>query len=289
MLRHAFKNDGRMHFRLSRDGQSRSEVLSLYTEVFAAIAMAEYSKATGDEAAWGKAVDMYELLVPRLGQPSDTPMLGYPAFEHTWAMILALTKNVCAENALMHAGGWQAGATVGLKDKTLGLLGLGKLGAQSAAVGNAFGMRVIAWSQNLTDERARECGAERVDKNALLAQSDVVSIHLVLSDRTRGLIGADELAAMKACAYLVNTSRGPIVDEDALVQALRDGDIAGAGVDVFDVEPLPAAHPYRGLANLVLTGHTGYSTREGFECMYPDTVECISAWLSGSPVRVLND
>jgi hypothetical protein len=153
---------------------------------------------------------------------------------------------------------------MGLSGRTLGVLGLGKLGSQAAAVGNAFGMKVIAWSQNLTPERAAECGADRVDRDTLLGQSDFVTIHLVLSDRTRGLIGRDELARMKPHAYLVNTSRGPIVDEQALVDALRGGVIAGAGLDVYDVEPLPAAHPLRGLDNVVLTGHTGYSTREAF-------------------------
>jgi phosphoglycerate dehydrogenase-like enzyme len=215
-------------------------------------------------------------------------MLGYPAFEHAWALLLALAKNVCAEDRLMHAGGWQAGPTVGLSGHTLGVLGLGKLGSQAARVGNAFGMKVIAWSQNLTAERAVECGATRVDKDTLLSESDFVTVHLVLSDRTRGLIGAEELARMKRTAYLVNTSRGPIVDEDALVAALRDGAIAGAGVDVFDVEPLPDDHPLRGLDNAILTGHTGYSTREAFGVIYPDCVECVKAWMDGSPVRVLN-
>lgn len=217
-----------------------------------------------------------------------TQMLPYPAFEHTWGLIMGLTKNISREDRLMHDGGWQAGATVGLNGKTLGLLGLGKLGAQSARVGQAFGMRVVAWSQNLTDARARACGAERVDKEHLLADSDVVCIHLVLSERTRGLVGATELATMKSSAYLVNTSRGPIVDEAALVEALNSGRIAGAGIDVFDIEPLPRAHPLRSARNALLTGHTGYSTAEAFETMYPQCVECIQGWIEGAPVRVLN-
>ena len=217
-----------------------------------------------------------------------TQMLPYPAFEHAWGLILALAKNVCAEDRLMHEGGWQAGPTTGLRGRTLGVLGLGKLGAQAARVGDAFGMNVIAWSQNLTDERARECGVSRVERDVLLAESDFVTIHLVLSERTRGLIGREELALMKRDAFLVNTSRGPIVDEQALVEALASGAIAGAGLDVYDEEPLPADHPLRRAPNAVLTGHTGYSTREAFDVMYPDSLECLQAWLAGQPVRLLN-
>lgn len=217
-----------------------------------------------------------------------TAMLPYPAFEHAWALILALAKNLAPEDRAMHAGGWQAGPTVGLNGKTLGVLGLGKLGAQAARVGSAFGMDVIAWSQNLTAQRAQECGARLVDRNTLLTESDFITVHLVLSERTHGLIGRDELALMRRSAYLINTSRGPIVDEDALVQALRARRIAGAGLDVFDIEPLPAAHPLRTLDNVLLTGHTGYSTREAFEIMYPQCVECVTAWMAGEPVRVLN-
>lgn len=217
-----------------------------------------------------------------------TSMLPYPAFEHAWALILALAKNIAPEDRSMHTGGWQCAPSVGLNGKTLGVLGLGKLGAQAARVGGAFGMDVIAWSQNLTAQRAQECGALLVDKSTLLARSDFLTIHLVLSERTHGLIGRDELARMRQGAYLINTSRGPIVDEDALVQALRERQIAGAGLDVFDVEPLPATHPLRALDNVLLTGHTGYSTREAFALMYPQCVECVTAWLAGTPVRVLN-
>jgi phosphoglycerate dehydrogenase-like enzyme len=191
-----------------------------------------------------------------------TSMLPYPAFEHAWALILGLAKNVAAEDRTVHAGGWQAGPTVGLNGRTLGVLGLGKLGAQAARVGTAFGMDVVAWSQNLSAQRAAECGARLVDKNTLLAESDFITIHLVHSARTHALIGRDELARMRR--------------------------IAGAGLDVFDVEPLPAAHPLRTLDNVLLTGHTGYSTREAFALMYPQCVECVAAWRAGAPVRVLN-
>jgi len=177
----------------------------------------------------------------------------------------------------MHAGRWQVATGVGLKGRTLGVIGLGRLGAQVAAIGGAFGMRVVAWSANLTDARAAECGAERVPLETLLAESDVVSIHQVLSDRTRGLIGAAELARMKPTACLVNTSRGPIVDEAALVDALREERIAGAAIDVYDVEPLPAEHPLRGLDNALLTGHTGYVIEEMFALAYGAAVEDIAA------------
>jgi phosphoglycerate dehydrogenase-like enzyme len=217
-----------------------------------------------------------------------TALMPYPAFEHAWALIMGLTKKISREDQAMHAGGWQVDFCEGLRGKTLGVLGLGKLGSQAAAIGLAFGMRVIAWSQNLTDARAANCGVVRVDKDSLFRESDIITIHLLLGDRTRGLVGAPELALMKPTAYLVNTSRGPIVDEGALVQALTDRAIAGAGIDVYDVEPLPVDHPLRGLDNALLTGHTGYVVRENFELAYGESVEDIAAWLSGKPVRVLN-
>lgn len=217
-----------------------------------------------------------------------TVSLPYPAFEHAWALILGLAKNISPEDRLMHEGGWQVGATAGLNARTLGVMGLGKLGAQAARVGKAFEMNVIAWSENLSDERAAEVGVRRVDKQTLFAESDFLTIHQVLSDRTRGLVGAEELAAMKSTAYLVNTSRGPIVDESALIDALRSGQIAGAGLDVYDVEPLPTGHPLRSLDNALLTGHTGYSTAESFTLMYGQCAEAVKAWFDGEPVRVLN-
>ncbi len=217
-----------------------------------------------------------------------TALLPYPAFEHAWALILSCMKQIPREDRAMHAGGWQAGFSIGLRGKTLGVLGLGKLGSQVAKIGLGFDMKVIAWSENLTDERAAECGARRVDKDALFARSDVLSIHVLLSDRTRGLVTARELGLMKPTAYLVNTSRGPIVEEAALVSALRDGTIAGAGIDVFDQEPLPKDNPLRGLDTAILTGHTAYVIRDTYELSYGEAVEDIHAWLKGAPIRVLN-
>lgn len=219
---------------------------------------------------------------------SGTSMLGYPAFEHTWALIMAVTKNIPAEDRTMKAGGWQATPGVGLNGKTLGILGLGKLGSQSAKAGLTFGMEVIAWSENLTVERAAELGVARVEKDELFQRSDVLTIHTLLSDRTRGLVGEHELGLMKPNAFLVNTSRGPIVDEAALIETLTEGRIAGAGIDVYDVEPLPSDHPLRSLDNAVLTGHTGYVVRELYEVVYGEAVENIQAWLDGAPARVLN-
>ena len=217
-----------------------------------------------------------------------TPMLGYPAAEHTWALILSLVKQVPAENLSMHRGGWQVSLSTGLQNNTLGILGLGKLGLQVARVGLAFGMKVQAWSANLTPERCAESGVVYASREALFATSDIVTVHLVLSDRTRGLVGATEFQMMKPTAYLVNTSRGPIVQESALVSALQGGSIAGAGLDVFDTEPLPQNHPLRCLDNAVLTGHTGYVMRENYTTGYRGAVEAISAWLNGKPVRLLN-
>jgi phosphoglycerate dehydrogenase-like enzyme len=176
---------------------------------------------------------------------------------------------------------------MGLHGQRLGLLGLGRIGALVARIGVAFGMDVVAWSQNLTAERAADVGVRLVDMDELLRTSDILSIHLVLSDRTRGLIGANELAKMKPTAYLVNTSRGPIVVNDALVAALRDGTIAGAGLDVYDVEPLPANDPLRRLPNTVLTPHTGYVVTQCYEIFYREIVEDIAAWQAARPIRVI--
>jgi phosphoglycerate dehydrogenase-like enzyme len=176
----------------------------------------------------------------------------------------------------------------GLHGKTLGMIGLGRLGSQVATVGNAFGMNVVAWSQNLTSERAAEYDATLVTKTELLSESDVATIHLVLSGRTRGLIGATELSLMKPSSYLVNTSRGPIVDETSLIDALSKGTIAGAGLDVFDIEPLPLDHPLRSLPNTVLTPHMGYVTSETYRVFYGDAIENIIAYLSGNPVRIIS-
>ena len=217
-----------------------------------------------------------------------TSGLGQPTAELAWAMILGLACHIPTHDNTMKDGGWQTKLNSMLQGKTLGVLGLGKLGSAVANVGKAFGMRVIAWSQNLTDERAAEIGAERVSKDELLAQSDYISIHLVLSDRSRGLIGPEDLALMKPTAYLVNTSRGPIVDQAALITALRDGQIAGAGIDVYEVEPLPADHPLRLLDNVLLTPHMGYVAHDNIAHMYSQAAEDIAAFLDGAPIRVLN-
>jgi phosphoglycerate dehydrogenase-like enzyme len=216
-----------------------------------------------------------------------TGSLGPPTAELAWGLILALTRHIPAEDARMRAGGWQHTLGPELAGRTLGLVGLGRLGARMARIARAFEMETLAWSQNLTAERAAEAGAEAVAKDELFRRADVVSIHLVLSDRTRGLVGADGLALMKPTAYLVNTSRGPIVDEPALLDALHSGRIAGAGIDVYDTEPLPPSHPLRFAPNTVLTPHIGYVTTGTYEVFYREAVEDIAAWLAGAPVRVL--
>ena len=168
------------------------------------------------------------------------------------------------------------------------MLGLGKLGRRSAAVGKAFGMNVIAWSQNLTPDKAQAGGAAYVSKEELFTKADIITIHLVLSDRSRGLVGAEDFGRMKKTAYLINTARGPIVDEKALIAALRDKRIAGAGLDVFDIEPLPLDHPFRTLDNVVITPHLGYVSQQNYKKYFPDIVEDIRAWLDGKPVRVIS-
>ncbi len=217
-----------------------------------------------------------------------TESLGYPTAELTWALILSLFRHIPVHNAAMREGRWQTVLDSGLRGKTLGVLGLGRLGAQVAAIGTAFGMEVVAWSENLSEERAVEHGAIRVEKETLFRNADVISIHLVLSARTRGLVGRPEFSLMKSTAYLVNTSRGPIVDREALIEALRSKRIAGAALDVYDIEPLPENHPLRSLDNLVLTPHVGYVTRENLARMYTQAAEDIAAFLDGTPLRVLN-
>ncbi|PLT46464.1 D-3-phosphoglycerate dehydrogenase [Paenibacillus pasadenensis] len=214
---------------------------------------------------------------------SDAPI------ELTWALLLGLARHVRAENDSLRGGGpWQSTVGTDLHGRTLGLLGLGKIGSRVAEIGRAFGMQVLAWSQNLTAERAEEAGVERAaSKQELLERSDFVSVHLVLSERTRGLLGAEELALMKQSAFLINTSRGPIVEEQALIEALRTGRIAGAGLDVFDVEPLPAVHPFRTLPNVLATPHIGYVTERNYRLYFEDAVADIEAWLDGSPIRPL--
>jgi phosphoglycerate dehydrogenase-like enzyme len=207
--------------------------------------------------------------------------------ELTWALILALTRNVAREDAGMRAGGWQQTIGPELAGRTLGVLGLGRQGSRVAAIGRAFGMDVIAWSQNLDPAHAGSLGVQAVGREELLHRADVVTIHLRLSERTRGLIGPAELASIGPRAYLVNTSRGPIVDEAALLAALRDGTIAGAGLDVFEVEPLPGDHPLRSAPNTVLTPHLGYVTSGNYERYFREAVEDVAAYLRGDALRVL--
>ncbi|MCV7321913.1 D-2-hydroxyacid dehydrogenase family protein [Mycolicibacterium confluentis] len=199
--------------------------------------------------------------------------------ELTWALILATARNLVGESMSVHGGGWQTSVGQELEGKVLGVLGVGRIGSRVARIGAAFGMRVIAWSPNLTRTTAEAAGAEFVDRDTLFRTADVVTIHLRLSERSRGLVGADEFAAMKPTALLVNTSRGPIVDEDALVSAMRDGRIAGAGLDVFDVEPLPAQHPLRTLPGVVATPHIGYVADRPYRIFFRDAVAAITDWL----------
>jgi phosphoglycerate dehydrogenase-like enzyme len=207
--------------------------------------------------------------------------------ELTWALILALARQVPAEDRALREGGWQRTVGMELAGRTLGVIGLGHQGAPVSRVGLAFGMRVLAWSRRLTPERAAEHGAEAVERDVLLREADVVTIHLRLAEGTRGLIGAAELALMKPTALLVNTSRGPIVDEQALVRALHDGSIGGAALDVYDTEPLPAGHPLRGAPNTVLTPHIGYVTEATYRVFYREALEDVAAWRAGAPVRVI--
>ena len=219
---------------------------------------------------------------------SGTGGFGNPTTGITFGLILELTRRIGWEHARMKSGVlWQNTLGMDIEGKTLGILGLGKLGARAAGVAKAFGMKVLAWSQNLTPERCKEVGVEYASKEDLLKNADIVTIHLVLSGRTRGLIGANELGLMKKTAYLVNTSRGPIIDEKALIDALNKKQIAGAGLDVFDVEPLPLDHPYRKMDNVVITPHLGYVSQQNFDKYYPDIVDDIRGFLDGKPVRVV--
>jgi phosphoglycerate dehydrogenase-like enzyme len=219
---------------------------------------------------------------------SGTALLTPPTAELTWGMILALARHIPEEAQHMRRGGWQTTVGVGLNGKVLGVLGLGKLGGEVARVGRAFQMEVIAWSQNLTAEHASSLGARRVEKDELFQRADFVTIHLILSKRTRGLVAARELALMKPGAYLINTSRGPIVDESALIEVLKRRTIAGAALDVFDEEPLADEHPLRKLDNVVLTPHLGYVTVENYRIAYGEAVEDIRAFLAGHPIRTIS-
>lgn len=212
---------------------------------------------------------------------------GYiePTVELTWALILGLGRHLVQEAEDLRSGGWQASVGRDLSSRRLGIVGLGNIGSRVAKVALAFGMSVVSWSQNLTAERADGAGVELVDKDELFATSDVVTVHLVLSERTRGLVGPEELAAMKPSAVLVNTSRGPIVNQDALVEALRAGTIAGAGLDVFEEEPLPEGHPLRSMPNVLATPHLGYVTERTYRVFYEEIVEDIVAFAAGTPIR----
>lgn len=214
-----------------------------------------------------------------------------PAAELAWGLLLSLMRNIPAENANFHAGGaqWQTSVGRDLMGRTLGVVGLGKLGQRVAAYGKAFGMEVIGWSRNATPERCATLGVGyAAGLHDLLGRADVVSLHLTLNEGTRGIVGAREFALMKPGAVIVNTSRGPLIDEAAMIEALRSGRLAGAGLDTFDTEPLPADHPLRGMANVVATPHLGYVTEETYRIYYGDAVEGIAAWIAGAPVRVLN-
>jgi phosphoglycerate dehydrogenase-like enzyme len=207
--------------------------------------------------------------------------------ELTWGLILATLRHIPQEDASVRVGGWQHTIGGDLAGARLGVVGLGRLGSRVATVGQAFGMDVVAWSQNLTDERAAEHGVTRVEREELFATADVVTVHLLWSKRTRGLIGADDFARMKPTSVFINTSRGPIVQQQALIDALDQNRIAGAGIDVYDQEPLPVDDPMRSLPRTVLTPHLGYVTRGTYEVFYGEAVEDVAAFLAGSPIRVI--
>ena len=220
-------------------------------------------------------------------QVCGTDSYKQAAPELTWALIMALGRNLLAEAASLRNGGWQVGLGRDLYGRTLGILGLGAIGQRIAGYGQAFGMRVIAWSENLTAERAAALGVEYVDKRSLFEQADVLSVHLVLGPRSKGLVDAQALGWMKPTAYLVNTARGPIVDEAALIAALQEGRLAGAALDVFDQEPLPADHPFRHLDNVLATPHVGYVSEANYRVFYGQMIEDIQAWAAGAPIRVI--
>jgi phosphoglycerate dehydrogenase-like enzyme len=216
----------------------------------------------------------------------NTGYVSSPTIELTWALILAMFRGIPAEFESVRAGGWQVSVGEDLEGKTIGIVGLGRIGSRVAQIAQAFGMKTVAWSQNLTSEAAAQSGAQLVSKEELFRTADLVTIHLVLSPRTKGIVSATELAWMKPTAYLVNTSRGPLVDENALIGVLRSAAIAGAAIDVFDIEPLPNSHPFRSLDRLLVTPHIGYVTKGTYTIFYRDTVENIAAWLDGKFIRV---
>jgi phosphoglycerate dehydrogenase-like enzyme len=211
----------------------------------------------------------------------DVLHTGYsstPTIEFTWAMILAAARNIASESASLRAGGWQTGVGSDLKGRTLAVLGLGNIGAPVAAIGKAFGMRVIAWSPNLTREKAESSGVKLVSRADLFREADFLTVHLVLSPKTRGVVGESELTLMKSSSYLINTSRGPLIEEAPLIKALADKKISGYAVDVFEQEPLPASHPFRRLTNVLATPHIGFGSQSLYETFYRDSVTNITTW-----------
>ena len=239
------------------------------------------STGAGNAAIDAEAVKRRGIEVLHTGYNSN------PTIEFTWALILALVRNVATENASLRGGGWQTAVGGDLFGKTLGVVGLGNIGSRVAEIGRAFGMNVIAWSQNLTKERAGAAGARSVSKEEIFRESDIITIHLVLGHRSRGIVGRSELTSMKPTAYLINAARGPIIDEAALIEILKAGKIAGAALDVFDVEPLPPEHPFRHLPNVLATPHLGYGSKSLYATFYQDSVENIKSWIyrqsPGSP------
>ncbi|MDB5728842.1 MAG: Hydroxyacid dehydrogenase [Noviherbaspirillum sp.] len=216
-----------------------------------------------------------------------TDTLGYPTAELTWAMILGFARHLPVEATAMRAGAWQTTVGMGLNGKVLGIVGFGRVGTDVGRIGAAFGMKVLGWSRSLTEERAAAAGASSASLETILREADVVSVHLPLSTETRHLISTRELSMMKPGALLVNTARGPIIDEDALIEALKSNKIRGAALDVFNHEPLAAGHPLRKLNNVLLTPHLGYVTEENYRMQFAQIVENIDAWLNGKPVRVI--
>ncbi|GAB3927502.1 2-hydroxyacid dehydrogenase [Microlunatus endophyticus] len=235
---------------------------------------------------WNAAIDV-DAARDRGIELCGTGGVPHSAAELTWALILACARHIPAEDALIRSGGWQSTVGIDLEGHTLGVIGLGRLGTRVATIGLAFGMRVVAWSPNLDHDHARSLGITPVTKQQLLVGSDIVTLHLKLSDRSRNTLTADDLRSMKRTAYLINSSRGPLIEEAALVQALSQGRIAGAGLDVYDVEPLPTDHPLRTVRNTVLAPHLGYVTADTYRRFFADAVDDILAWRSGSPVRRL--
>jgi phosphoglycerate dehydrogenase-like enzyme len=225
------------------------------------------------------AANDHGIAVVHTGYRSD------PTIEFTWALILASARHIVTESNSVRSGGWQQTVGTDLRGKTLGVLGLGRVGSQVARVGSAFGMNLIAWSQNMTPEAAKAAGAILVSKDQLFERADILTIHVVLSGRTRGLVGAAELERMKPTARLINASRGPIVEEQALISALKNKQIAGAAIDAFDIEPLPPSHPFRTLDNVLATPHIGYVSHGHYKTFYEDTVSNIRKWLDTAQMR----